>query len=271
MARNIIRKSTLLNFFPRIAYAMSYYNHKYIDIIKWGFASREDTNYTYNLTSDNLLYLANTIAVVCKKPLHQINDYICEAQNNKALIAHVVQKTRQSHFIAVADLRCDFGRRLGWYAFARALKPSIIVETGVDKGLGSALLCSALLRNREEGYEGKYYGTDIDRDAGYLLDGKYKEVGEILYGDSIRSLKELECKIDLFINDSDHSAEYEYMEYLTIQNKLSNNAVILGDNSHATNKLALFSVESGRNYLFFHEVPENHWYPGAGIGISFKI
>jgi predicted O-methyltransferase YrrM len=168
-----------------------------------------------------------------------------------------------------ADLRVDFGRRLGWYAFARVLKPKIIIETGVDKGIGSVLLCSALLKNKEEGFDGRFFGTDINPEAGYLLKGKYAELGKILYGDSIETLSQFNEKIDLFINDSDHSAEYEYREYITIKDKIAENGVILGDNSHTTDKLAIFSNETKRNFLFFREEPSGHWYPGAGIGISF--
>ena len=102
------------------------------------------------------------------------------------------------------------------------------------------------------------------------MEGKYKEVGEILYGDSIKSLSEFSEKIDLFINDSDHSADYEYQEYLTIKDLLREKAIILGDNSHCTSKLAEFSRETGRSFIFFQETPLNHWYPGAGIGISYK-
>ena len=91
----------------------------------------------------------------------------------------------------------------------------------------------------------------------------------MLYGDSIESLKKLDVSIDLLINDSDHSADYEYQEYRTVKNKLTSEAIILGDNSHVTNKLCLFSSENGRNFLFFHEVPKDHWYPGSGMGISF--
>ena len=38
-----------------------------------------------------------------------------------------------------------------------------------------------------------------------------------------------------------------------------------------TIKLSVFSKENGRKFIFFKEQPLNHWYPGAGIGISFKI
>jgi hypothetical protein len=75
--------------------------------------------------------------------------------------------------------------------------------------------------------------------------------------------------VDLFINDSDHSADYEYREYQVIAPKLSANAVILGDNAHTNDKLARYSEETGRSYLFFKEDPAEHWYPGGGIGFSF--
>ena len=254
----------------RVLYAMSYYNKKYVQILKWGVNSRENANYTYDLTERNILYLAQTISVVTQVSSRKIIEYINEARGNKSLKEHIISETMKSPSREYADMRVNFGRRLGWYAFARVLKPKIIVETGVDKGIGSVLLCSALLKNREEGFEGYFFGTDINPEAGYLLSGIYLEMGKILYGDSIKTLAQFEKKIDLFINDSDHSADYEYREYETIREKISENAVILGDNSHISDKLAIFSTETKRNFLFFREEPKEHWYPGAGIGISFN-
>ena len=172
------------------------------------------------------------------------------------------------HSCVIAKSR--YGRRIGWYAFVRICKPKIVIETGVDKGLGSCVLAAAIKRNREEGHEGRYIGTDINPLAGYLLDGEYRESGEVIYGDSIETLSGLDVSIDLFINDSDHSADYEAREYATVEKKLSDSAIVLGDNSHVTDKLMEFSQESGRDFLFFSEKPRDHWYPGAGIGISFR-
>ena len=72
----------------------------------------------------------------------------------------------------------------------------------------------------------------------------YLNYGRILFGDSIESLKALDGMIDLFINDSDHSAAYEAEEYRTIANNLSQHAVVLGDNSHCTDKLLEFSLQT---------------------------
>lgn len=265
-----LKKIWVLNFLRRIFYATTFYNKKYWQILKWGFSSNEDTNFTYNLSEDNLRYLAQTISVVTGAPYTEVLGYVQEANQDENLKAHIVQATLNSRFKGIADTEVRFGRRLGWYAFARVIKPKIVVETGVDKGLGSVLLCAALLRNREEGHPGWYYGTDINPEAGYLLTGKYKETGEILYGDSIESLSKFTTTIDLFINDSDHSADYEYQEYQAIKNVISDSSILLGDNASWTNKLFHFSTENNRKFLFFSEKPVDHWYPGEGIGISFK-
>ncbi len=264
------KKIWILNFIRRLYLASGYFNRKYLQILKWGFSSNEDTNFTYDLTEDNLTELAQTIAFVTKKEYSEILRYIKEAESNKELKDHIIRATNNAKEKRFADKEIRFGRRLGWYALARAVKPEVIIETGVDKGLGSVLLCAALAENEKEGYRGNYYGTDINPRAGYLLAGEYKKYGQILYGDSITSLSDFTEKIDLFINDSEHSAEYEYEEYQTIKPLLKEETIILGDNSHSTNKLSKFSLENNRHFLFFKEKPLNHWYPGAGIGISFK-
>jgi len=250
-------------------YFNTYYRRRVANIVTTTFRRpNELSNFTYDLTPRNLTELVHAIAVATGRPLGNIRAYVEEARNDadlhNALYDGLKQRGYDSDVIAN-----PFGRRVGWYAFVRALKPSVVVETGVDRGHGSLILCAGLLRNAQEGRLGRYYGTDINPDAGWLLRGKYAEVGQILFGDSIESLSALDEKIDLFINDSDHSADYEFREYETIEPRLSANAVILGDNSHTNDKLACYSEQSGRQYLFFKEEPLAHWYPGAGIGISF--
>jgi len=265
-----LKRIWVLNFIRRIFFASKYFNKKYWQILKWGFKSKEDTNYTFHLTKANLSYMIHAISVVTGKKYSEILYYIKEAEDDMELKNYITEAIQKSNYKKFADLEIRFGKRLGWYAFVRTMKPKIVIETGVDKGLGSVILCSAILKNRDEGFEGQYFGTDINPSAGYLLDGKYKAAGQILYGDSIETLTKFKDTIDLFINDSDHSTEYEYQEYQTIKHLITDDSVILGDNSHCSDKLALFSIETNRNFLFFKEEPLNHWYPGAGIGISFK-
>lgn len=254
----------------RLKLAFSYHARSLARVLTWTLRSKEGTNLTYELTDSNLDYLAHCIGHVTGIGPSVARAYIDEARMDRALHHHVIEAVRTSEYRYQSDDRCSFGRRLGWYAFARALKPRVIVETGVDKGHGSVILCAALLRNASEDFPGRYFGVDINAKAGWLLQEPYKSVGEILYGDSIERLSRFDRAIDLFVNDSDHSADYEYREYQCIRRKLSSGAVILGDNAHATDSLSRFSLETGRDFLFFQERPLDHWYPGAGIGISFE-
>jgi hypothetical protein len=236
---------------------------------RWLVTSREDTNYTYDLDPLYEQYLAAFVAVVAGCPTAEVLGYFRELHEDAALRRHVRAVTEAHPEGAFADAEARYGRRLGWYALVRATKPRVVVETGVDKGLGSVVLCAALLRNRAEGAPGAYYGTDINPQAGYLLQGPYAETGRILYGDSLASLEALEGPVDLLINDSDHSADYEGREYAVVAPKLSERAVVLGDNAHVTDELYRFARRTGRHFLFFHEQPYKHWYPGGGIGAAF--
>jgi hypothetical protein len=253
----------------RMRGAFQYFSSPLRRAFIWSFTSKELANFTYDLTETNIRYLAHVISLVTNISLTQSLSYLQEIREDAALKNFVIAQTLRSPIRNSSDLNCHFGRRIGWYAFVRALKPKVVVETGVDHGHGALALTSALLRNRAEGYEGKYFGTDLNPHAGFLFQDPYKSAGEILYGDSIESLRKLTCQVDMFVNDSDHSAEYEYREYQTIASRLSPRAVILGDNSHVSASLVTFSEEQMRKFIFFSEKPRNHWYPGAGIGISY--
>lgn len=237
--------------------------------VNWLENSKELSNFTYDLTPLNEQQLAGFIDTVTDCGIAKAQDYFNELKSDAGLREHVNRLTLNSPLREHADLNQGYGKRLGWYAFVRATKPRVVVETGVDKGLGSCVLSAALIRNAQEGFPGRYYGTDINPQAGYLYAAPYNGVGTILYGDSIESLKNLAEPIDLFINDSDHSAEYEAQEYATIHGKLSYRAMIIGDNAHVTSSLFDYAHQHNKKYLFFSEKPKDHFYPGAGIGLCF--
>lgn len=254
----------------RAAYVVKYYWPRLRAGALWLVASGETSNFTFNLTPRNDAHLAHLLALILGRSPEEITGYIDELRHDRALREAIVGQVKLAGRQGGYDPVARFGRRVGWYALVRAMKPQVVIETGVEKGLGAAVLCAALLRNSQEGYQGRYYGTDIDRGAGLLFCEPYRSMGEILYGDSIESLSALGLTVDIFINDSDHSAAYEGREYRIIAPKLSDRAVIIGDNAHVTDELLKFSSETGRRFVFFREDPADHWYLGAGIGLSFK-
>lgn len=236
----------------------------------WLVTSREYTNYTYDLEDRNKRHLAAFVAEVVDRSYSEMLEHIREIEEDTELRTSIASGVAGAPRGRESDFDMPFGRRLGWYAIVRAVKPKIVVETGVEKGLGACVLAAALRKNSEEGYEGRYFGTDINPEAGYLLRGDYAKYGEILYGDSIESLSGLDENIDVFINDSDHSAEYEAREYDVVRDKLTEHAFILGDNAHSSDALLNFALDTDRRFLFFREEPSGHWYPGAGIGAAFR-
>jgi predicted O-methyltransferase YrrM len=250
-------------------FAMRYYSDCLARIDQWASARSEDSNFLYDIDQKSRTYLAHVLAALFGGKPDAYRAYFHEIDDDRAFYAHVTAGLRQCLPDATS---IHVGRRLGWYAIARAIKPRLIVETGVDLGLGSCILSAALLRNAFEGSPGRYIGTDINPIAGRIYTEPYSALGKIAYGDSIQTLSEMRGKetIDLFINDSDHSAEYEEREYQIVAPMLSDRAVILGDNSHLTTALADFSERNDRRFVFFKEVPKDHWYPGAGIGISVR-
>ena len=259
-----------LALFARRTFAVSKFLAKQgWNAFRWLFNSREFTNTTYRYTDRNLTHLAVILSEITGARIDQIRGLFDELENDAELRSHLVQRTQGGPGRLYSDSDVRYTRRTAWYALTRILRPRVVIETGVDKGLGSAVLCAAILRNRGEGYEGYYYGTDINPEAGFLLGGKYSEAGTILYGDSIESLNKINDPINLFVNDSDHSAEYEAKEYLAVKDKLAADAVIIGDNAHCNDKLLHFAQATGRKFLFHRETLLDHWYPGDGIGFAF--
>lgn len=200
----------------RRRFAMSHYARQIAHIKRWTWLDTEDSNFYYKLTSRNRDQLAQAVAAVSGAPYIEITRYFDELDSDHELREHIKRGISSAGY--GKDIQVEFGRRLGWYAFIRCLKPQVIIETGLDHGVGACEITSTLMRNDAEGHAGRYYGTELRESAG----------------------------------------------------KLSPNCLILGDNSHVTDKLSPFSTEQGRHFIFFDEQPADHWYPGAGIGISFS-
>jgi hypothetical protein len=232
------------------------------------FLSREQSNYTYDLTPRNEKYLARLLAVVLKRDVSEMEGYLFELLQNFELRDFLSETIRASRYRYSTDETPRYGRRMGWYAVIRAVKPGVVVETGIHNGLGSAVCCEALKRNGEEGFPGKYIGVDIAPGSGWMIGDRYSGVADLRFRDAAEEFRRMTEQVDVYINDADHREEFELQEYNVAASRLSSNALILGDNAHASNALADFSDAKGRRFVFFREEPVGHWYGGAGIGIS---
>ncbi len=232
---------------------------------RWLFSSRENTNYTYDLTPRNREHLAWFVANLAGIETPVARSYIEEVLGDTELSSHVADTMATSSLRWLADRQARFGRRIGWYALIRATKPKHVVETGTDKGLGSIVIAAALLKNGS----GRLTTIDINPASGYLISGRYADVTNRVIGDSVASIADLTA-VNLFIHDSDHSADYEAKEFDAVESKLAPKAIVLSDNSHNSESLPAWAEKTGRQFIFFDERPDGHWYPGAGIGAAFS-
>jgi hypothetical protein len=105
----------------------------------WFLSSKETTNFTYDITDRNLSDLADFLAALIGFPRSDVVRFLEEPLADAALRSHIQDATSRSQLRSRSDRVPRYGRRLGWYALVRLLKPKVVVETGVDKGLGSHL------------------------------------------------------------------------------------------------------------------------------------
>lgn len=266
-----LKQSGLRNFFPvRVLYRLSILWKTLAPILKnglrWLPARTENSNFYYELSANNRADLASTLGFVFETEPRVFEAYFREILQDEELRNHLLTWKQKNP--SIRDSTMAIGRRVVWFAIVRHIRPRLVVETGVYHGVGACVIAAALQRNAEDGHQGRYIGTELNPNFGWMFSGPYQKFGRILFGDSVTSLSALDGPVDLFINDSDHSSEYEREEYVTIGPLLSPTGVVLGDNCDVTLELNEWSRKEGRRYLFIPEYSQGHWFPGGGIGLS---
>jgi predicted O-methyltransferase YrrM len=257
--------------FPTRLARIARYDAKIIGLsARWLVTSREHHNYTYDLTRLSREHLAWFVSVVCDVPVGQVRAYFRELESDRDLRTHIETTTARAARRGLADRTVRYARRIGWYAIVRATKPGHVVETGVDKGLGTCVLAAALLRNVEDGHPGRVTSLDINPDAGYLAQEKpWSTVVDLVIGNSIGSISALSQPVDMFLHDSDHTVEHERREFEAVGPKLTESARLVTDNAARTDVLAQYAERTGRRFLAYQEQPARHWFPGDGIGVAW--
>ena len=165
-----------------------------------------------------------------------------------------------------------FGRRLLWYILVRCLKPNLVIESGIDKGLGSTLLIYAQYKNMQEMNDGdfKYIGTDIIKKKNFIFNknnSKFKKY-QFIFQDTLNFLKNFNDKKKIiYISDAEHNYDFELKEFNLIKKNLADDSLIISDNNSGS--LSTFSIENNKKLIYFHEKTKNFWYDGGTSSISY--
>ncbi|WP_037607219.1 class I SAM-dependent methyltransferase [Streptacidiphilus rugosus] len=234
----------------------------------WLVRSREHVHYSYDLEPRNQEHLAWFVATATGCRVDAARGYMAELRDDEQLRRVITEGLVRSPRRATIDPLLRYGRRIGWYAFVRALRPQFVVETGTNRGLGSAVMAAALLRNGG----GTLSTVDLDPRGGELILPPYRQVVRHTVGDSLsflNGLAERQQPIDLLVVDTGYTAEHERAELAAATPLLADHAVVIATKSYCWQELSGWSEDQGRNFLHFAEEPRDHWYPGVGIGVSF--
>jgi hypothetical protein len=227
----------------------------------------ELANFTYEVA--NRKELADFVADAFALTPEHVERYFREADEDAELVERLKKRLKQRRDRKGTPL---FGRRLGWYAIARILKPALIVETGIHDGLGSALLLRALERNEIDGSPGRLVSVDINPQSGWLVDERLRTHWTPIFGSTFDVLEPAvaDSDVGMIVHDSEHTYECERFEFATALAHAAPTIALISDNAHATSALRDVCAEIGIKYRFFRERPSGHFYPGAGIGFALS-
>lgn len=268
--KNYLKRLRVVSIPYRFHYALWYYIPKFILIFKWAISSKEIGTFTYKLTDKNIEYLLQNLSIVTNLPFDQIESYYKEIENDEELINNAINRIKSSQYKYVKDARCDFGSRIAYYCIIRAMKPKVVVENGVELGYNGLVLCAAILKNQNEGVYGKYYGFDIDPNAGFLVSERvYCDISHIIIGEALESLSSFKEPIDFYFSDGGRSPSYENLEFKLLSLKMNQSGIVVSNKLQFSNATSQLAKQMHKKHIYFREEPLRHWYPGAHIGIVF--
>lgn len=164
-----------------------------------------------------------------------------EAEYREVLSRLVPYKNTPLHrVITVHDGTITREAGLLLYGLIRERKPSTVLETGVYNGFSTAIILSALNKNKK----GELYSTDIKDGVGRFVKNMDTHRWHKCIGSPKNILKKTLKKIhrlDMFVHDSDHSYENMTYEFNQAYKKMKGRGIIMSDDVDMNNAFWDFS------------------------------
>lgn len=231
-------------------------------VLPWLIESREYTNWSYNTTKVNQLILCAFVHEISRCQMPQIFSYLDEITQDIDVVKFVRERALLSDRRSSQDETFRPGRRLAQYLLVRALRPRLVVEAGVDKGLGAMIICRALARNRAEGAPGDFLGFELNRSqACDLYVSCPWKTGLLRWGDSTELLLQSDTQIDLFFHETTPEPTHVSSQIAALERRMASPSVLLSP--WVVEPLARYSVSRGLRLLTHQDEPIDHWYRGS--------
>ena len=164
----------------------------------------------------------------------EVMRYRRELRNDREFQGHLQR--------CLADVHYALPEAAEIYAVVRAIKPGVIVETGVASGLSSAHILRALAANGT----GTLHSIDLPnvqqgsvlpkgRTSGWIVPDALRGRWKLHIGDTRKLLPELLGTLDhldIFLHDSDHSYEAMSFEFEQAFPRLEYGGLLMSDDTH---------------------------------------
>jgi hypothetical protein len=225
-----------------------------------------DFSYELDNEAELVSFLASALAL---EPV-QVRRYLDEIHTAPEVTYDLAATVRPRPDMA---RRPGLGHRVAWYVVARAIKPHLVVETGIKHGLGALVLLVALERNAREGSGGRLISFDPDPESGWVVPETLRSSWRPVFETSFDAFDEqLDGEqIDLFICDTPPGKEIEDFEMRAALRHAAPGIVLIAGNGDRTKVLPDLVAERGGDYRFFTERPGHPIYPGGGLGIALGV
>ncbi len=245
-------------------YDLSFAEHP-LRLARYVLFNAELGDFSYDL--DNEDELAEFLAAALGMDREAIAGYIAEVHTDPALTSELSARVRWRMDVSSP---ARLSARVSWYAIARALKPSLIVETGIKHGYGALVLLSALQRNAQEGSPGRLISFDSDPFSGWVIPERLRGNWQAVFASTFDALDSTLAgqAVDLFVCDTPPLYEIESFEMQCAARHAAPRIALISGGGDRTPALPELIEEVGGKYHYFNERPRHPVYPGAGIGLG---
>ncbi len=178
--------------------------------------------------------------------------------------------TRHVRWRFASKRRQPLGTRLAWYILARAMKPELIIETGIYKGLGSLALLRALERNRGDGHPGKLMSFDVSSHAGVLVRAEIREGWQRVIGLTSETLLAALAgrRVGILFQDTLHSEENQRLEFEAALEHSADELALVDCSGGHLKTLENLCDERGGSYHRVPIRPRAHVHPGGNFSFG---
>jgi hypothetical protein len=223
-------------------------------------------SFSYELQNESEIISA--LARALDRPFDELARYASETREDPELNELLARHVR---WRADVKRRLPLGNRLTWYVIVRALKPELVVETGIYLGLGSLAVLRALERNRREGSAGELMSFDTVSGAGGIV----REQARRGWHRFVGSTKDLLLpalegrRVDILFQDTPHTEENQRFEFSAALSHAGPNLLLFDASGGTAPTLGTICAERGGAYHRMPLLTRGHIFPG--IEITFAI